>query len=86
MTHNKRIKYMSTKQGGDPFGWYSIGNPDMCSFSDGTYCFTPIQITMDFFTINLQEHGCCVPGTAQMHICIQCNLHKYQGHALEMTQ
>ena len=28
-------------------GWYDVGNPDQCSYNQGTYCFTPVTNSYD---------------------------------------
>jgi peptidoglycan/LPS O-acetylase OafA/YrhL len=44
---------------GGPFSYYDVGNPDMCLYSQGTYCYTP-TLGGDFI---LMQHGCCLPGS-----------------------
>ncbi len=45
--------------GGSPVGYYEIGNPDMCQYFNGTYCYTPLNAPNSTL---LMTHGCCVPG------------------------
>jgi len=53
------------QMGGGPIGWFETGNPDMCSYQQGTYCYTPLSIVdpATGFEFNIQKHGCCVPGS-----------------------
>eukprot|EP01084_Bolivina_argentea_P180797 312345_1 len=77
------------QMGGGPIGWYETGDPDMCSYTEGTYCFTPIQAQQGGFFISLQEHGCCVPGTCVGEDAVkvlQQNLWCYQGYNLTYAQ
>eukprot|EP01083_Nonionella_stella_P237265 832495_1 len=71
------------QMGGDPVSWYATGNIDMCNYMDGTYCYTPIAIQQGPFVMNLQEHGCCVPGTCVGEDAIKVlhqNAYCYQGY------
>jgi len=81
------IKVLSWYQmGGGALGWFDIGNPDMCSYSDGTYCFTPISLPAQgspMGAMNIQEHGCCVPGSCQGEDAVkvlQQNTYCYQSY------
>eukprot|EP01084_Bolivina_argentea_P234158 394232_1 len=42
-----------------PYEWYAVGNPTMCLYSSGTYCYTPIIQKLDRAVM---MHGCCIPG------------------------
>eukprot|EP01083_Nonionella_stella_P053191 140792_1 len=74
------------QMGGGPVGWYDTGNPDMCRYMDGTYCYTPMkQAGGGLFNLNLQEHGCCVPGSCTGEDAVKVlmtNQYCYQGYNL----
>ena len=42
--------------------YYSAGNPDLCEYNYGTYCYVPAKL-YGFYTI--AQRGCCVPGTCK---------------------
>eukprot|EP01083_Nonionella_stella_P162183 532198_1 len=74
--------------GGGPISYYDAGNPDMCHYSNGTYCYTPIvgnaQASMMGQSVLIQ-HGCCVPGSCVGDDAIkvvQKNMYCYQGFNL----
>eukprot|EP01084_Bolivina_argentea_P295390 508530_1 len=52
---------------GGPIGHFSVGNPSMCQYFDGTYCSTPLKIhghgQYEYHDLTLIAHGCCIPGT-----------------------
>eukprot|EP01083_Nonionella_stella_P148439 469826_1 len=83
-TDGELSKVLSWYQmGGGPVGWYDTGNPDMCKYMDGTYCWTPIRTSNGMFDVNLQEHGCCVPGSCIGEDAVKVlmlNQYCYQGY------
>ena len=50
------------RMSGGPIAYDSVGNPDMCIYNYGTYCYLPASIDGVF---TLAERGCCVPGTCK---------------------
>eukprot|EP01084_Bolivina_argentea_P295389 508525_1 len=48
---------------GGPIGHFSVGNPSMCQYFDGTYCSTPLKTYFEHQDTTVIGHGCCIPGT-----------------------
>eukprot|EP01084_Bolivina_argentea_P262735 444439_1 len=73
------------QMGGGPIGWYATGNPSMCKYMDGTYCYTPLKSPsgVGVLALDLQQHGCCVPGTCSAQDAVKVlkqNEWCYQGY------
>eukprot|EP01083_Nonionella_stella_P147985 467760_1 len=60
-TQSAEVKRMMTfySMSAGPMSYYNSGNPAMCEFDRGTYCYTPAMTTQYPIT----EHACCLPGT-----------------------
>ena len=50
------------RMSGGPISYDSVGNPDMCLYNYGTYCYIPASFSG---VLTLAERGCCVPGTCK---------------------
>merc|ERR1719204_2683603 len=49
---------------GSPTGWMDVGNPDVCDYVGGEYCFTPLASEGEYPSV-MMPHGCCAPGSCR---------------------